>query len=573
MKKVRSLLCILLALSMVLLFCACAKDGGTEDTPDTTGKPATAAPTEKPEEKPEEKPGEEPGETPAGPVEEVVSKDTYVIHTVEDYYNRPKQIQKGTEVTLICTDVPSHVPWNAVSEGWLTTNIYESLLYLHLGDTSDIRGQIAESWKYSDDYLTWTFQIRDGIKFTDGTDCDAAAVKKAWDFYNEASPASFTNLNIVSWEATGDMELTVKLKAPCSYFETAMTRLFVLSPTALELNGINDNKSAIGTGPYMIDDYTSGVGFVLKANPDYYFEEKMPNIETIKFSIIKDENTKMMALLNGDIDGYQFSSVESYYNLKDNGYDGTIIQNYGNANPFFFNAKTVPEFEIFEVRQAFVRFIDLEAINRLMYDDMGLIQNSLWTVGSSGDVPFDGFYYDPDEGLELMASVGVDPKSMSFAAKIIDSSGDLFVTIAGQLAKVGVTMEVEPLEPEANFTFLMNGDWTITAGNSGYADSSPYAPWTFILRPEHLIKEVWSDIYDPELYQKMLDTYDKMVSALTWDEMLVNCRQLTTYLQEDYGAMNGIQAPWFAAFDKSLKCLVFASENHFQQLFYMYKEV
>jgi hypothetical protein len=172
-----------------------------------------------------------------------------------------------------------------------------------------------------------------------------------------------------------------------------------------------------------------------------------------------------------------------------------------------------------------------------------------------------------------MASVGVDPKSMSFAAKIIDSSGDLFVTIAGQLAKVGVTMEVEPLEPEANFTFLMNGDWTITAGNSGYADSSPYAPWTFILRPEHLIKEVWSDIYDPELYQKMLDTYDKMVSALTWDEMLVNCRQLTTYLQEDYGAMNGIQAPWFAAFDKSLKCLVFASENHFQQLFYMYKEV
>ena len=54
MKKVRSLLCILLALSMVLLFCACAKDGGTEDTPDTTGKPATAAPTEKPEEKPEE---------------------------------------------------------------------------------------------------------------------------------------------------------------------------------------------------------------------------------------------------------------------------------------------------------------------------------------------------------------------------------------------------------------------------------------------------------------------------------------------------------------------------------------
>jgi len=553
---------------MVLVFGACAKDSGKEGTPDATAKPTeqTPADTDTPDST------EEPGD-PGEPTEKVESKDTYIINTVEDYYNRPKQIQKGTEVTLICTDVPSQLPWNAVPEGWLTTNIYEGLLYLHLGSVDDIRGLIAESWEHSDDYLTWTFHIRDGVKFWDGTVCDAAAVVKSWDFYNEASPASFTNIKMESWEATGDMEVTVKLSAPCSYFEASITRLFIVSPTALQTYGINDNKAAVGTGPYILDSYTSGVGFVLKANPDYYFEERTPHIETINFNIIKDENTKMMALLNGDIDGYQFSAVESFYNLKDNGYDGTIIQNYGNANPFFFNAKTVPEFEIFEVRQAFVRFIDLEAINMLMYDDMGLIQKSLWTVGSTGDVPFDGFYYDKEEGLELMASAGVDPASMAFTAKIIDSSGDLFVTIAGQLEKVGIKMDIEPLEPEANFTFLMNGDWTITAGNSGYGDASPYGPWTYILRPEHLIKEVWSDIYNPELYQQMLDTYDKMITALTWDEMLVNCRQLTTYLQEDYGAMNGIQAPWFAAFDKSLKCLVFSTENHFQQLFYMYKDV
>ncbi len=55
------------------------------------------------------------------------------------------------------------------------------------------------------------------------------------------------------------------------------------------------------------------------------------------------------------------------------------------------------------------------------------------------------------------------------------------------------------------------------------------------------------------------------------DDMLKNCRQLTAYLQEDYGAMNGIQPPWFAAFDMSLKCLVFTSENHFHLLYFMYK--
>jgi len=217
------------------------------------------------------------------------------------------------------------------------------------------------------------------------------------------------------------------------------------------------------------------------------------------------------------------------------------------------------------------RFIDFAALNTIMYDDMGLIQDSLWSVDSSGAVPWpEGFYYDPDEGLELMAQAGVDPNEMSFEAKIIDSSGDFFVTIQGQLAKVGITMEVQPLEPEANFTFLMNGDYTITAGNSGYADSAPYGPWTFILLPEHLIKEVWTDLYDPDLYAQMCDEYYAMTSAPLWDEMLEHCRNLTDMLQRDYGAMPGIQAPYFAAFNKEIKDIVIISENHSLLWFYLY---
>ncbi|NLA86636.1 MAG: hypothetical protein GX847_05010, partial [Clostridiales bacterium] len=98
-----------------------------------------------------------------------------------------------------------------------------------------------------------------------------------------------------------------------------------------------------------------------------------------------------------------------------------------------------------------------------------------------------------------------------------------------------------------------------------------YGPWTFILKPEHLIRECWQELYDPELYQKMLDSYDAMIAATTWDEMLEHCRQITTYQQDDFGGMPGVQAPWFAAYNKELKGLVFSTENHFQQLFYMYK--
>ncbi len=599
MKKLRAILCIVLALSMVLVFAACSKDSnsgsGTESgksggakivkedaTSASAGKPNSSAGISSGSSDSSSSDSETtaPASAPEGtadvpadqlPDPNMTSTALHMFSNLEEYYNRPHEIEKGSSIRLLATnDVPAYTPWNATAETWMLPNVYEGLLWSYMGQVTDIRPLIAESYTVSDDYLTWTFKIREGIKFTDGTVCDAPAIEKAWDFYNQASPASFNNVHLVEWKATGDYEFVARLSSPCSYFANTVTRLYILSPTAMEQYGVNDNRSAIGTAPYYISSYTTGVEFIFTANPDYYYYDRMPVIETVHFSIINDNTTKLMAMVNGDIDGYAFRALESYYYLMEHDFDGTLLMSNGNCDPLFLNPKTVPEFMHFEVRKAMNRFIDFEGINNLMYDGMGLVQKSMWTVGSSGEVPFDGFYYDPDEGLELMAQAGIDPKSMTFAAKIIDTAGDFFVTIQGQLDKVGIKMDVEPLEPEANFTFLKNGDWTITCGNSGYADSSPYGPWTFILLPEHLIRECWQDLYDPELYDKMKEEYNAMTSAPTWDEMLEHCHQLTKYQQEDFAGQNGIQPPHFAAYSKDVKDIVIITENHVLLLYYLY---
>ena len=574
MKKFRTLLCILLAVAMVLSFAACGKktddkapaDDAADNAPAGDNKPADDnAPA-----------GDEGGEeTPDAPVDSpdagLQPEPLIMINDVDQVLNRPHEIAPGTKLTFHSNDVPAYTPWNATAEVWLLPNIYEGLNYTYMGMADDLRPLIATEWEASDDLLTWTFQIREGIKFTDGTVCDANAIVESWNYFMEASPASFTNLNIGSWEATGDYEFVVHMANTCPYIESSFAQLYILSPSALAQYGVNDNRSAVGTAPYYVESYTPGVEFVFKANTEYYLYERMPVVETINYKIILDDNTKLMAMLNGDLDAYTFSSVESYYNLLDYNFDGIMMKGNGNASPLFLNAKSVPEFQIWEVRKAFNRFIDFDAINTILYDDMGLVQTSLWTVGSSGEVPWpEGFYYDEAEGLELMAQAGVDPKDFHFAAKIIDTSADFFVTIQGQLNKVGITMDVEPLEAEANFTFMMNGDYTITAGNSGYTDSKPYLPWTFILLPEHLIKEVWTDIYDPDLYATMCDTFYAMTSAATWDDMIANANALTTMLQEDYGAMPGIQSPYFAAFNKDIKGICVVTENHYFIWNYMY---
>ena len=273
MKRMRAAVCVLLALFMLLGLAACAKDQGSENK-DSGQKPEQSDSSGQSGGSETERTGTDTSES-----EETKDIPNIIIVSMEEYQAKPKKLQEGMSIELICfSDVPSQVPWNCTSENWLHENIYEGLLYTHLGNSKDIRGCLAESWEHSDDYLTWTFKIRDGIKYADGNECNAETIAKGWDFIAEAAAANIKNHNVDSWEAADGNTFIVHMKAPCPYFEVALTSnaFYAVSPYALELYGINDNRTAIGTAPYYIEDYTAGVGFVLKANPYYYLEEKIP---------------------------------------------------------------------------------------------------------------------------------------------------------------------------------------------------------------------------------------------------------------------------------------------------------
>ena len=480
MKKLRAIMCILLAVTMILVFCACEKKEQTEEDTSTqtaeTSEPTQNTETTEPTQSTETTAPSETTQTD-DPADDQVSEAGLILTSQSDYENRPREIQEGTVLNYLAgADVPSQLPWNCGPEGWFWTNVYEGLLYLYMNDPTDIRGCIAETWEVSDDYMTWTFHIRDGIKFHDGTVCDADAVARSFTYYQEASPATLPNYNIESWEATDASTFVLHLNAPCPYLETGLSLVAVVSPDALDQYGINDNKAAVSTAPYYIANYTSGVNIELKANPDYYIEERMPCIETVNCQIVKDSNTVVMALVNGDLDGGLLTAVEGYYNLKDNDYDGAVIPTYDVACALWLNAKKVPKFQTFEVRKAMSRLIDWSSVNELVFDGMGQVQDGLWTAGTSGYVPFDDNYYNVDEGLELLASVGVDPTDIEFDSSIVEAWKDVFVSIQNELKKVDITMNVESIEAAANFTLLMSGDWSITIGSFGYTSNSPWSP-------------------------------------------------------------------------------------------------
>jgi len=582
MKK--SLICILLTLVMLLSFAACGKK--PVDKFDEAVLPEKTAPQTPGEKLPAEDKAPAEEETPSVPVPEtnpdegLVADEFVLVSSVDEVLARPHKIIPGSEVITIGYDEPMYLPWTASLSQTLFANIYEGLVYRYMGRAYDVRPLIAESWQVSDDYLTWTFRIRDGVKFTDGTLCDAAAVEKAWDFSYEAYSYTFSKLNISSWEAGEDNSFTVNLSAPCVCFEASIADVYILSPTALAQWGLYDNRAAVGTAPYYVSEYKTeprdryayepGVEFVIKANPDYYLYERLPSIETIRIKLYESPDDHIPALLGGEADFYTFSSLEYYNTLVENGYEGTVVTLAGAASPLHLNAHKEPAFQIFEVRKAMNRFIDLDEVNNELYSGMGKVQTSIWSVGSKGEVPWpEGFYYDETEGLALLAQAGIAPEDI-FLDITKTAYDDYTDAVARQLEKVGIKSEIKVHPPESSTIFDRTATPVFTGGLS-YADSVPYNIWRYAFTDElPFIKYVWSYLYDPGLYDEMCGVYEAMMSASSWDEMLEKSKTLTDMYQKDYGALPGVQAPSFVAFSKRLKGVVVVTEQCILLWHYLY---
>ena len=568
----KKLICIFLAVLLVLSIAACTK-------PDSAPKEDTAA---APDAQVTNPPEEEPQiVTPDVNPDLGIENETFsFVNDPQQVLDRPHKIQPGTEVTTVGYDVNMYLPWMTSLAPDLFSNIYEGLVYCYMGRADDVRGLIAQSWSVSEDYLTWTFKIREGVKFTDGTVCDAAAVAEAWDYFLYYDTNTLVELKIKSWEAV-DGDFVVYLREPCPGFEWNVGDIYILSPTALKLWGDIDNRAAVGTAPYYVSEYLTaprkgygfnpGTEFIIKANPDYYLYERMPVIETIRKKVIFTSDELVQTIIDGEVDIASFSGVDSYKKLVESGYDGTVICSSGSSSLLALNAGVVPEFGIYEVRKAMNRFIDLNKVNDVLYDGLGVVQSSIWSVGSLGEVPWpEGYYYAPEEGLELLAAAGIAPEDFSFHVKSAISGTDCMEAISAQLAEVGIVMEVTEHSPESSLLY----DWQATAvliGSFSYSNSTPHSPWSYSFETnKQYMNFIWSDIYDSELYDQMKGIYETMKTEHEWDELVAYSKTLTDLLQRDYGAMPGVQTPIFVAFDKELKGVVMVTENHVPLWNYLY---
>lgn len=398
---------------------------------------------------------------------------------------------------------------SAVDGGNMLLHSFECLLAV------DQNGQLApgqaESWETSEDGLTWTFHLRDGLKWSDGSDLTANDFVYSWkrvcdpmvaapyaetvlsmvEGYDKAIEGDLDALQVV---ATDNNTLVVTLSAPCSYFGSlaAFATLSPVQQATVEANGdawATKAETYISNGPFYVSDWVPGSYIMMTKNP-YYWNADAIKLDGIKWNLIEDSNAAYSAYQTGEVLMIKDVPTEEIPSLKENAdfYVDPIIGTYYLS----MNIDREP-FNNADVRKALSLAIDRDYVaNTLMqgtYSPAGNLMGPGWidTDGkqfkdnaNGGKEYIDTTNYEADleEAKQLLADAGY-PNGEGFPT-ITYSTNDVgyHKVVAEYLqqawAELGIDLQVDIVEWASFTPMRRNGDYDVARNGwvGDYSDPS-----------------------------------------------------------------------------------------------------
>jgi peptide/nickel transport system substrate-binding protein len=361
--------------------------------------------------------------------------------------------------------------------------------------------ELAESWQVSPDGLTWTFKLRQGVKFHDGQEMTSADVKFTFDRLFEKSPGKSDFIAVDKVEPAGKYAVKFATKEPFAGLLAALGGFwgFIISEAGIKKHG-DLNKAALGTGPFMLDDWKVEQQMTLKKHAGY-FKKGLPHVDQVVLRIIPDEANIVAALRTGQIHHAFIEDNKNYNLLKDEkaltGYRSSRL-GYDFLN---INASRGPLKDV-RVRQAISWAVDRAQVLRVAASGFGRLTAPATGPMKQWQLPEEQWmkYYKPDvdKAKKLMAEAG---QASGFTVKLgVIPTFPTMVSgapvVAAQLKRIGVTAEIENVEYAVWIKRWLAKDFDLTMNTTpGYAD-----PDTAFFRALHSTKgQNWNSWSVPEL--------------------------------------------------------------------------
>ncbi len=313
--------------------------------------------------------------------------------------------------------------------------------------------KLATSWTHSEDYKTWTFKLRPGVKFHDGSPFNAQAVK--WNFDRQKDPANkcrcaFYISAITSVDAPDDLTVVYNLANPAAMLPETLSvpsvNNVVQSPTAIQAKGDDYSRNPVGTGPFILKSWNAGDRMVVERNPDYW-NPGHPWLDRVALKPLPDAQARFASLQSGGADIVWDDEFDADNIKKAQADKALVVHKYvgSGSGVYAVNTKVAP-FDDIRVRQALVMALDRPRMSQALFGGLAIPATNAYGDGSWVKCTDDGALpYDPAKAKALLADYG---KPVEFKMIVTATPrGRTIGQVYQQLWKaIGANVEIEQVD-------------------------------------------------------------------------------------------------------------------------------
>jgi peptide/nickel transport system substrate-binding protein len=370
-------------------------------------------------------------------------------------------------IAMTASDIPILDTGLSSNQGYEGTRfvgnqLWDGLTRFDLGQATEIPPVVpglATGWTVGADKTDWTFTLREGVTFHDGTPFDADAVVFNFERYlDKTSPHYYPALNsqaglaisgIKAVRKTGPMTVVISTDGPLSYLPSNLTTVLLASPTAVRRYGNEGfQKHPVGTGPFMYQSVTRGQQLVMKANPSYW--RGRPKVGYVVLLPIPDATARVAALRAGQVDWIEVPPPDDVPELSKEGYQ-VLTNSYDHVWPWIIDTAKKP-FDDVRVRQAMNYAIDREALTKDVLQGTADPEYQAVARANAAYRPKNNVYrHDPAKARRLLAAAGYPHGFTTSLSYPTSGSGNMVPipmneALQQNLAEVGIKVKLEPIE-------------------------------------------------------------------------------------------------------------------------------
>lgn len=362
---------------------------------------------------------------------------------------------KDTLVYALNTDVQSLDPQiqNDTTSESVVKMLYNTLLKFE--DDGTVVGDLAESWSVSEDKLTWTFNLKQGVKFHNGKELTSADVKATFDRALNAEAGGLRTTEIIKMftavEAPDPYTVTITTDGPYGPMESLMCNmsLGIMDADYIEQYGLDLGTSVEGengTGPFKVVSWERDQEIVVERFDDYFGTPA--KLQTVVYTVIPEAASRVIALETGEVDVIDKPTNEDLERLEADTENFTVLRKPTISQRLFRFGCNDPIISNTKVRQAIVYAIDRQAIIDALFTGSAYPSTAPLAPVTFGYSNLGEIEQDLELAKSLLAEAGYPD---GFDTKIVTTERyqngiELAEIISQQLAEIGINAEIEVWE-------------------------------------------------------------------------------------------------------------------------------